>query len=145
MYALWETNISRTLVSPISCHCFSTKSWRSIWFSHKGTITPIYQSTSRRVAFLTTPSGSSPRTGCEWVSMIIRWMCVADTDGRIRTKWLGLNFQFSLVFLHIHRNCRFLGTGSPGWPPRLSHSSWTLIGLIQFSFMHTTRCGILPK
>ena len=27
------------------------------------------------------------------------------------------------MFLYIHRNCRFTRDWSPGWPPRLSHSS----------------------
>ena len=28
------------------------------------------------------------------------------------------------VLLYVHRNHRLIRDGSPGWPPRLSHSSW---------------------
>ena len=31
-----------------------------------------------------------------------------------------------VVLLYVHRNCRFIRDGSPGRPPRLSHSSWAL-------------------
>ena len=30
------------------------------------------------------------------------------------------------VLLYIHRNCRLIRDGGPGWLPRLSHSSWAL-------------------
>ena len=30
------------------------------------------------------------------------------------------------VLLYVHRNCRLIRDGSPGRPPRLSHSSWAL-------------------
>ena len=32
-----------------------------------------------------------------------------------------------VVLLHVHRNRRLIGDRSPGWPPRLSHSSWALL------------------
>ena len=35
------------------------------------------------------------------------------------------------VLLYVHRNHRLIRDGSPGRPPRLSHSSWTLL----FSFI----------
>ena len=38
------------------------------------------------------------------------------------------------VLLFVHRNCRLIRDGSPGRPPRLSHSSWTL----------NDDCGPLP-
>ena len=31
------------------------------------------------------------------------------------------------VLLYIHRNCRLIMDGSPGWPPGLSHISWALM------------------
>ena len=34
--------------------------------------------------------------------------------------------HFSSVLLYVHRNRRLIRDGSPGRPPRLSHSSWTL-------------------
>ena len=47
-----------------------------------------------------------------------------------RLWWLsrsGLSAVQSYFSLRPHRPYRLLGTGSPGWwPPRLSHSSWTL-------------------
>ena len=33
------------------------------------------------------------------------------------------------VLLYVHRNRRFIRDGSPGRPPRLSHSSWALVVL----------------
>ena len=30
------------------------------------------------------------------------------------------------VLLYVHGNCTLITDGSPGWPPRLSHSSWAL-------------------
>ena len=30
------------------------------------------------------------------------------------------------MLLYVHRNRRFIRDGSPGRPPRLSHSSWAL-------------------
>ena len=33
------------------------------------------------------------------------------------------------MLLYVHRNRRFIRDGSPGRPPRLSHSSWALIRL----------------
>ena len=32
------------------------------------------------------------------------------------------------VLLYVHGNHRLIRDGSPGWPPRLSHSSWALFG-----------------
>ena len=43
--------------------------------------------------------------------------------------WLLLSSSFHdlvEVLLYIHRNRRFIRDGSPGRPPRLSHSSWAL-------------------
>ena len=43
--------------------------------------------------------------------------------------WILSGFsQVSLVevLLYVHRNRRFIRDGSPGRPPRLSHSSWAL-------------------
>ena len=42
----------------------------------------------------------------------------------------GSKTEFRFVFselLYVHRDCTDLGTGSPGQPPRLSHSSWALV------------------
>ena len=36
-----------------------------------------------------------------------------------------IRFEFNVVF-RLQRSCGLLGTGSPGQPPRLSHSSWAL-------------------
>ena len=34
------------------------------------------------------------------------------------------------ALLYVHRNRRFIGDGSPGRPPQLSHSSWTLWNIL---------------
>ena len=39
---------------------------------------------------------------------------------------LCLSIQFDEVLFYVHRNCRLIRDGSPGRPPRLSFSSWTL-------------------
>ena len=38
------------------------------------------------------------------------------------------------ALLYVHRNRRFIRDGSPGRPPRLSHSSWTLL------YVHLVEC-----
>ena len=41
------------------------------------------------------------------------------------------------VLLYVHRNRRFIRDGSPGRPPRLSHSSWALSNLApKLSFIY---------
>ena len=36
------------------------------------------------------------------------------------------------MLLYVHRNRRFIRDGSPGRPPRLSHSSWALGGSTKY-------------
>ena len=42
---------------------------------------------------------------------------------------------FLEMLLYVHRNRRFIRDGSPGRPPRLSHSSWTQFSQVSLSFI----------
>ena len=48
------------------------------------------------------------------------------------------------VLLYVHRNRRFIRDGSPGRPPRLSHSSWALgQAMLKCCFTSTETVGLL--
>ena len=49
---------------------------------------------------------------------------------------VAVQFEFS-VALRPQRKYRLLGTGSPGWPPPVSHSSWALTVQVQCCFTST--------
>ena len=52
---------------------------------------------------------------------------VGVTLHTVNMHWLAeCCFLIDWWSLYVHRNRRLIGDGSPGWPPRLSHSSWTL-------------------
>ena len=60
-----------------------------------------------------------------WASFFVR---VQLTSLLLISLWLcedSFN-PFVEVLLYVHRNRRFIRDGSPGRPPRLSHSSWAL-------------------
>ena len=44
------------------------------------------------------------------------------------------------VLLYVHRNCRFIGDGSPRHPPRLLHSSWALSNAADEVELHVLGC-----
>ena len=67
------------------------------------------------------------RVSSSWFFVDVGFTCVLLTDQskvpRLAQIWL-------VVLLHVrrnHRNRRLIGDRSPGWPPRLSHSSWALL------------------
>ena len=61
--------------------------------------------------------------------------------------YVHLNASFlGWVLLYVHRNRRFIRDGSPGRPPRLSHSSWTLGEggwMVECCFTSTETVGLL--
>ena len=51
-----------------------------------------------------------------------------------------MHYGLSLIgwgLLYVHRNRRLIRDGSPRRPPRLSHSSWALLSLSQFSCLYS--------
>ena len=72
-------------------------------------------------------------------------------SGQFFTKKLSLPRPFlcvrliAEVLLYIHRTRRFIRDGSPGWPPRLSHSSWALCPswLVECCVTSTETVGLL--
>ena len=61
-------------------------------------------------------------------------------DGELRTATSTFTQPLSSdssVLLYVHRNRRLIRDGSPGWPPRLSHSSWAL-NVVSLPFCSTS-------
>ena len=58
------------------------------------------------------------------------YYCSASLDTMWTETLVKSLSKLGWVLFYVHRNCRLIvRDGSPGWPPRLSHSSWTLIYL----------------
>ena len=51
---------------------------------------------------------------------------------QLKRSYSALHRWLFEVLLNVHRNRRFIRDGSTGYPPRLSHSSWALIGYASF-------------
>ena len=63
---------------------------------------------------------------CTWLFVVVLLLWTDMRNGVIYT-----STSLSSVLLYVHRDCMdyysiSLGTGSPGWPPWLSHSFWAL-------------------
>ena len=65
------------------------------------------------------------------ITAVFKPLSVSGLKVILSTLELWILSGFSQVFLvevllYVHRNRRFIRDGSPGRPPRLSHSSWAL-------------------
>ena len=69
-------------------------------------------------ATTTNPPNSHPSKTNHWQNSTMK-----------ETRLMIFNYR---VALRPQKPFGLLATGSPGWPPRLSHSSWPLTGLVQF-------------
>ena len=74
-------------------------------------------------------SGDCPCScwSCTWLFVVVLLLWTDMRNGVIYT-----STSLSSVLLYVHRDCMdyysiSIGTGSPGWPPWLSHSFWALI------------------
>ena len=83
----------------------------------------VFFSSSLSLCIYMGPSPDASRLGLQakalmhQPSVLAAWLRTARTD--------LMRFKFS-VALRPQRSYGLLGTGSPGWPPPLSHSSWAL-------------------
>ena len=72
---------------------------------------------------------SWPKTPIQYTRLHIYSTVLCSQAKSLCSCCMWLILKVGWVLFYVHRNCRLITIrdGSPGWPPRLSHSSWALI------------------
>ena len=73
------------------------------------------------------------------MTMMRNWCFMSsDVSWHIRDKLWPMPKHGSVI-LYVHGNRRLVKTDSPGRPPRLSHSSWTMLVTVGFVLLYVHR------